>query len=70
MANGTSQIKFGFEGIAHLLEDRSLAVPIYQRSYAWTTVEDNHVTDENDGLRWPHFDALKWPHLRRLLVSG
>jgi len=25
---------------------------------------------ENDGLRWPHFDALKWPHLGRLLVSG
>lgn len=31
---GTS-IQFALDGIAHLLADRSLAVPVYQRSYAW-----------------------------------
>lgn len=28
-------IKFDLDGIAHLIADRNLAVPVYQRSYAW-----------------------------------
>lgn len=37
-----SKIQFNLDGIAHLLQDRLLAVPIYQRSYSW---EGNEVAD-------------------------
>jgi DNA-directed RNA polymerase specialized sigma24 family protein len=30
-----SKIQFKLDGVAHLLQDRLLAVPIYQRSYSW-----------------------------------
>ena len=33
------RIQFGLAGIAHELKSRLLAVPIYQRSYAWTADE-------------------------------
>ena len=36
------EIKIGLEGIAHKLLDSNLAVPRYQRSYAW---KDEHVKD-------------------------
>lgn len=39
--NATS-IDIRLEGIGHALSDKKLAVPIYQRSYAW---EDKHVRD-------------------------
>ena len=32
-------IQFGLRGIANELKDRVLAVPVYQRSYAWTSDE-------------------------------
>src|SRR4051794_21037532 len=35
-------IKIKPEGLGHALEDNRLAVPIYQRSYAW---KDEHVKD-------------------------
>lgn len=31
----TYRFKFGEDAIGHLLQDRRLAVPVYQRSYAW-----------------------------------
>src|SRR4051794_28400213 len=37
-----STIQFELEGIAHLLSDTDLHVPVYQRSYAWG---DEQVTD-------------------------
>jgi uncharacterized protein with ParB-like and HNH nuclease domain len=37
-----NQIKIELEGIAHVLQDNLLAVPMYQRSYAW---EQTHVVD-------------------------
>ena len=37
-----STIDFKLDGIGRILTDRRLAVPIYQRSYAW---EDDQVTD-------------------------
>jgi len=36
------QIRIDLEGIAHVLSDNRLRVPVFQRSYAW---EDSHVTD-------------------------
>jgi hypothetical protein len=30
-----TMMDFGLDGIAHQLEDRALAVPVYQRSYSW-----------------------------------
>ena len=33
------RIAFGLRGIATELKERLLAVPVYQRSYAWTTDE-------------------------------
>ena len=35
----TGRIAFGLRGIATELKERLLAVPVYQRSYAWTTDE-------------------------------
>jgi DNA-directed RNA polymerase specialized sigma24 family protein len=37
-----SKIQFKLDGVAHLLQDRLLAVPIYQRSYSW---ERDEVAD-------------------------
>src|SRR6266481_1339780 len=36
------QIRIDLEGIAHVLADNRLRVPVFQRSYAW---EASHVTD-------------------------
>ncbi len=36
------EIDIGLEGLGHIIMDHRLAVPPYQRSYAW---EDRHVTD-------------------------
>jgi hypothetical protein len=35
MATGLSNIEISLEGIGHVLRDRKLGVPPYQRSYAW-----------------------------------
>lgn len=35
-------IDFGLDGIGHVLEDASLAVPVYQRSFAWA---DDQIND-------------------------
>ena len=37
-----SSITIELEGVGRILLNRNLAVPIYQRSYAW---EDEHVRD-------------------------
>ena len=36
------EMRISLEGIGHTLSDNLLAVPMYQRSYAW---EDQHVND-------------------------
>ena len=36
------EIRIDLEGIAHVLADNRLKVPVFQRSYAWET---SHVTD-------------------------
>jgi hypothetical protein len=41
-------IDFDLDGIGHVLEDSELAVPIYQRSYAWA---DDQITDFWGDLR-------------------
>jgi Protein of unknown function DUF262 len=41
-----SLIHFNLEGIAHLLRDRLLAVPIYQRSYSWGKDEVKDFWDD------------------------
>ncbi len=51
---GTS-MRFGLEPIAHLLQDRQLAVPIYQRSYSWTREEvDEFWEDVRTALQQPN----------------
>ncbi len=41
-----TRFAFKLEGIAHVLKDRHLAVPVYQRSFAWTADEiDEFWTD-------------------------
>jgi len=39
-------IQFDLEGIAHLLSDRDLHVPTYQRSYAWKEEQVNEYWDD------------------------
>lgn len=43
-------LKFDHEGIAHLIADKALSVPVYQRSYSWELDEDNQVGDFWDDL--------------------
>lgn len=39
-------IKFGLDGIGHQLSDRRIRVPLYQRSYAWTSEQlDDFIAD-------------------------
>jgi hypothetical protein len=40
--SGLNQIRINLEGIAHVLADNRLRVPVFQRSYAW---EEGHVTE-------------------------
>jgi len=40
--SGLNQIRINLEGIAHVLSDNRLRVPVFQRSYAW---EKTHVTE-------------------------
>ena len=40
--SGIDGIQLSREGIGHALSDNYLAVPVYQRSYAW---EESHVED-------------------------
>lgn len=38
-------LQFSRDGIAHLLSDQLLSVPVYQREYSWRLDEDNQVGD-------------------------
>lgn len=48
MADKNRRIDFDLDGIAHQLSDRTLSVPIYQRSYSW---KDEHLDDYWNDLR-------------------
>jgi Protein of unknown function DUF262/Protein of unknown function (DUF1524) len=45
----TSSIDFGLDGIGHQLMDRLLAVPVYQRSYAWESDQIQEFTIDMAG---------------------
>lgn len=47
MPREINQLTIELDGIGHTLSDRRIAVPIYQRSYAW---EEKHVIDLYDDL--------------------
>ena len=49
--DATSRIQFGLRGIATELKERLLAVPVYQRSFAWTKEQVAEFwTDLRDAL--------------------
>jgi len=47
MTRDINHLTIELDGIGHTIKDRRLAVPIYQRSYAW---EEKHVIDLYDDL--------------------
>ena len=48
MSDTTAQFKFIPEACGHVLQDRRLAVPVYQRSYSWT---DEQIAEYWDDIR-------------------
>lgn len=62
----TEHIQFSLQGIAGVLKDRLLAVPIYQRSYAWTGDE---VAEYWDDLRMAFSDASAEYFLGTLVLT-
>ncbi len=67
-----SGIEFGLEGIGHQLAERRLAVPIYQRSFAWTGSEvDDFCEDLRDAFgRTPREYFLGTVVLTREGIAG
>jgi hypothetical protein len=61
------QIKIDLEGIAHVLNDNLLAVPMYQRSYAW---EESHVTDLLQDVATAMTDGATEYFLGSIVVTG
>ncbi|MBK8975266.1 MAG: DUF262 domain-containing protein [Planctomycetes bacterium] len=44
--SGLNQIRINLEGIAHVLADKRLRVPVFQRSYAWETGHVNELLQD------------------------
>ncbi len=83
MANTKStikEIKTSLEGIGHILSDRQIAVPPYQRSYAWGETQVNDMLLDlsdamKDGLEEYFLGSIvggyfqNWPSLNSLRVN-
>jgi uncharacterized protein with ParB-like and HNH nuclease domain len=62
-----ARIDFEIDGIGHVLADRALAVPLYQRSYAWN---NEQVAQFWEDLRSALSEGLPEYFLGTIVLTG